>query len=98
MDEKERARYHRARVELCDRLAARADEFKVCHACWSIWAKSASVCSCCGSYRWLDSPEYVIRIARRMKKHPWPIKMAVVSRDLPVGFKKGEKSYEQRRH
>lgn len=60
-------------------IASPAD-FKVCDQCNSIAAVHSAVCGLCGAYRFDDSPERVVEVARLMMETAFPFTAGTVPR------------------
>jgi len=63
-----------------DLFVARPYEYKVCDQCRSIAFAKARVCAVCHAYRWNESVNFVVRVARQIGENPFPLTAGVVPR------------------
>lgn len=73
-------RHLAARGARTSRFIAEPQNYKVCDQCLSIFKRGVRVCPICGAWRWDESPERVVAIARVMSLHAFPQTAGTVPR------------------
>lgn len=80
ISKKETDRHLAGRRARAEGFIAEPHRFKVCDLCNSISPVSAGLCRVCGGYCWHTDRKTVIRIARIIRKTPFPLTSGVVPR------------------